>query len=124
MVELLSLPAPVWPVALLAGVQLIDGLLCLRPVRFIADCFNAVGWPRRFWRLMPVLKFAAAAGLVLGVWVPYLALLGCLGLVAYFVTAIGMHVRAEDFGRNLFVNAAGMLLICTAVTLVCFVRVA
>lgn len=32
----------------------------------------------------------------------------------YFVIAIGMHVRARDFGRNLFANATGMLVLCTA----------
>jgi hypothetical protein len=26
-----------------------------------------------------------------------------------------MHMRARDLGKNLFVNASGMLVICTAV---------
>ncbi|MCD0444736.1 DoxX family protein [Glycomyces sp. A-F 0318] len=121
MITLAALPDPLWPVLLLAAVQLGDGLLCLRPVGFIADCFEAVEWPRKFWRAMPVLKFAAAAGLVAGIWVPYLGLLASLGLVAYFVTAVAMHVRAADFGRNLFLNATGMLLLCAAVTWLSFV---
>jgi hypothetical protein len=25
-----------------------------------------------------------------------------------------MHLKAHDFGRNLFVNATGMLVLCTA----------
>ncbi len=31
----------------------------------------------------------------------------------YFVVAITMHVRARDFGRNLFANATGMLVLTT-----------
>lgn len=116
-----AVPAPVWPVLVLAFIQLVDGVLCLKPVPFIAECFENVGWPRRFWRLTPVLKFAAAAGLVAGIWIPWLGTVTSIALVGYFVAAIGMHLRARDFGRNLFVNATGMLLICVAVAVFCFV---
>ncbi|GAB3795484.1 hypothetical protein GCM10028798_04290 [Humibacter antri] len=114
------LPDPVWPVVVLAVISLGDGLLCLKPVSFIAQCFDDVGWPRRYWRLMPPLKFAAAAGLVAGVWIPGLAALTTACLVIYFVVAIAFHLRARDFGRNLFVNATGMLVICVAVGLYSF----
>ncbi|MBP8921398.1 MAG: DoxX family protein [Micropruina sp.] len=92
-----------------------------KPAAFIAACFEDVRWPRRLWWLMPPVKFAAAAGLVAGIWIPYLGTVTSLALVAYFVVAIGAHVRARDFGRNLFVNATGMLLVCLAVTLVSFI---
>jgi hypothetical protein len=35
-------------------------------------------------------------------------------LLAYFLIAIAMHLRARDLGRNLFVNASGMLVLCVA----------
>ena len=35
-------------------------------------------------------------------------------LVLYFVVAVIMHIRARDLGRDLFLNATGMLLICLA----------
>ena len=54
------------------------------------------------------------SGLIIGIWVEPLALLTSAALVAYFLIAISMHVRARDFGRNLFVNATGMLIICIA----------
>ncbi|MRG59065.1 hypothetical protein GE115_04160 [Agromyces sp. CFH 90414] len=114
------LPEPIWPVLILAAVQLVDGILCMKPVAFIAQCFVDVGWPRSLWWVMAPLKFAAAAGLVLGIWVPFLGLLTSAALVAYFLVAIGMHVRARDFGRNLFVNATGMLVLCVAVLVWCF----
>jgi hypothetical protein len=108
----------VWPVVVLAVVSFGDGLMCIRPLPFIAKCFNDVGWPRRYWWVMPPIKFAAAIGLVAGIWIPVLALVTSIALVAYFVIAAGMHVRARDFGRTLFLNTTGMLLLCVG-TLVC-----
>ena len=44
----------------------------------------------------------------------------CAALILYFVLAIGMHVAARDFGRNLFVNATGMLVLCIATPVLAF----
>lgn len=116
-----SLPEPVWPVVLLAVIQLVDGALCIKPVSFIAQCFEDVGFPRTYWWITPPIKFAAAAGLLAGIWIPYLGAVTCAALVLYFVVAISRHVVARDFGRNLFLNATGMLLICVATGYFCFV---
>lgn len=115
-----SLPAPTWPVLVLAAISAVDGVLCLKPAAFIAQCFEDVGFPRRYWPLMPIIKFAAAAGLLGGVWVPVLGILTTGSLVVYFLIAIAMHARMRDFGRNLFLNATGMLTICTATLAFCF----
>lgn len=105
---------PWWPVVVLAVIQVGDAVLCWKPVAFIRDCLLDVGFPRRFWRVLTPLKLAAAAGLVVGIWFRPLAILTSAALVCYFVVAIGMHVKARDFGRNLFANATGMLVLCTA----------
>lgn len=105
---------PWWPPALLALVQIVDAGLCWQPVGFIRDCLLDVGFPPRFWPVLPPLKLAAAAGLITGIWVTPLAVLTCLALVCYFLIAIAMHLRARDFGRNLFLNATGMLALCGA----------
>lgn len=105
---------PWWPLAVLAAIQVGDAAMCWKPVAFIRGCLLDVGFPRRFWRLLPPLKLAAAAGLVLGIWLEPLAVLTSAALVGYFVVAIAMHIRARDFGRNLFLNASGMLALCTA----------
>lgn len=115
-----SLPAPVWPVVVLAAIQFGDGLLCLKPVAFVEQCFIDVGFPRRFWWVMAPIKFASAAGLVAGIWIPWLGLVTAACLVLFFVIAIGTHIRARDFGRNLFVNASGMLLLSTGTLLFSF----
>jgi hypothetical protein len=116
-----ALPDPVWPVVVLAVIQLVDAALCIKPVSFIAACFEGVNWPRKYWWMMPPIKFAASAGLIAGIWIPYLAALTCVALVLYFVVAMSMHVAARDFGRNFYLNASGMLVICVATTLCCFV---
>jgi hypothetical protein len=110
----MQLPDPIWPVVVLAVISFVDGILCIRPIAFIARCFESMGWPRRLWWMMPPIKLAAAAGLLAGIWLPALGLITCSALVLYFVTAITMHLRAHDFGRNLFLNATGMLVICGA----------
>ena len=115
--EMSALPDPIWPVIVLAVIQLVDGVISWKPVPFVAKCFEDVGFPRRWWWILPPIKFAAVAGLVAGIWIPYLGFVTCLALIAYFVVAIGMHIAARDFGRNLFVNATGMLVICIATAL-------
>lgn len=115
------LPDPIWPVVVLAAIQVADGVLCLRPVAFVARCLTNVRFPRRYWVVLSPVKFAAALGLVAGIWVPYLGLLTSVALVAYFVVAVSMHIAARDLGRDLFVNASGMLLLCLATLVYCFV---
>jgi hypothetical protein len=116
---MIRLPDPAWPVVVLAVICAIDAILCLGPVSFVRNCLQDVRFPRRYWPVLPVVKLAAAAGLVAGLWIPGLALLTSAALVAYFAVAIGMHLRARDLGRNLFVNASGMLVICVAVPAFC-----
>lgn len=114
-------PDPIWPVIVLAAIQLVDGVISYKPVAFVAKCFDDVRFPRGWWWVMTPIKFAAAAGLIAGIWIPYLGVVTCSALIAYFVVAISMHIRARDFGRNLFVNATGMLIICIATMLWSFV---
>jgi hypothetical protein len=111
---------PTWPLLVLAAIQVVDAVLSHRPARFVADCLDDVHLPRRFWWVLTPVKLAAALGLVLGAWVPEIGFAACVGLVVYFVLAISAHIRARDFGRNLFVNAIGMLLLSAGTLIVCF----
>lgn len=114
-----SLPDPEWPLLVLAAISLADAVMCLRPMVFVAECLDAVGFPRRWWPVLPPLKLAAAAGLTAGLWVPYLGLITCAALIAYFLIAITMHIRARDFTSRLFVNASGMLVLSGGTGYVC-----
>ena len=117
---MIDTPDPVWPVIVLAVIQLVDGAISWKPVAFVAKCFEDVRFPRRWWWILSPIKFGAAAGLIAGISIPYLGLVTCVALILYFVVAIGMHIAARDFGRNLLVNATGMLAICVATLLWCF----
>lgn len=114
---------PWWPLAGLAAIQLGDAVISYKPVRFVRECLLDVGFPPRLWNFLSPIKVAAAAGLIIGIWLRPLAVLTCAALVCYFLLAIAMHVRARDLGRNLFVNATGMLMLCTA-TLIFVVQAA
>jgi hypothetical protein len=105
---------PWWPLAALAFAQFGDAILCIKPIAPIRQCLLDVGFPQRYWWVLPPVKFAAAAGLVAGIWLPPLAILTSAALVLYFLIALASHVQARDFGRNLFVNCTGMLVACTA----------
>ena len=105
---------PSWPVITLAAIQVVDAALCRKPAPFIAQCFRDVHFPERYWPVMTPLKAAAAAGLVAGLRWPPLAAVTSGSLVAYFLLAVGAHLRARDFGRNLFLNATGMLALSAA----------
>jgi len=86
------IPDPAWPVVVLAAIQLVDGVLCIGPVEFVGKCFRDVNFPERWWWTVPIVKFAATAGLVAGLWLPGLGLVTSLALIAYFVVAITMHI--------------------------------
>jgi len=115
-----DLPDPWWPVVLLAVIQIGDAAMCFKPASFIAQCFTDVGLPRALWPVMPWVKVAATAGLVAGLWVPYVGALTSAALVVYFVLAVSAHIRARDFGRNFVLNATGSLVLCVAVFVFCF----
>jgi hypothetical protein len=104
--------------------------MCFKPVGFIARCFTDVGLPRALWPVMPWVKVAATAGLIAGLWVPYVGALTSAALVVYFVCAVTAHIRARDpstssghrIGRNLVLNATLSLVLCVAVFVLCFLR--
>jgi len=112
---------PIWPLLVLAAIQLGDAVASFKPMAFAAECFEDVNFPRKYWWVVTPIKLAAAVGLVAGLWVPEIGLAACIGLIVYFLLAIGAHVRARDLGRNLFVNATGMLVLTAGTTYLCFV---
>ncbi|HTF09320.1 MAG TPA: DoxX family protein [Asanoa sp.] len=98
---------PGWPVVALAAVQCVDAAICARPIGAVQRCLDDVHAPPLVRRLLTPIKLAAASGLLLGLVVPYLGVLTCAALVAYFAIAVTMHIRARDLGRN-FRNALGL----------------
>lgn len=102
----------------LAAFQALDALACAVPNRYITDALDNVDCPPVVRQVLPLVKAAAAAGLLLGRRDPRLGRLTTRALQAYFVIAIGLHVR--EAGRKGVVPAivhgvpaVGMLRACT-----------
>ncbi|MGB3682638.1 MAG: DoxX family protein [Rubrobacteraceae bacterium] len=63
--------------------------------------FDRFGYPRWFMYFTGGLETVAALGVLAGIFVPVLALLGGLLLVATMVGAIATHVRMKDPGSKI-----------------------
>jgi hypothetical protein len=85
----------------LAAFQFADAAFSRRPLWFVEQCLQDVRFPRPYWWVFTPLKAAAGAGLVAGLWVPYVGAVTATALVVYFVLAVGSHLRVADIGRNL-----------------------
>lgn len=67
-----------------------------RNPQVVDSVHGVVGFPLdRFW-ILALLELAAAAGLVIGLWVAPLGIAAAIGTVAYFVGAIIAHLRVSD----------------------------
>jgi hypothetical protein len=69
-----------------------------------------------YFPLLALCEFAAALGLVAGIWWPALGIAAAAGLIVYFVGAVVSHARVGDskgIGPSIFMLflAAGMLLL-------------
>jgi hypothetical protein len=62
----------------------------------VVATYRRVGVPQERLNQLAVLLLAGAAGLVVGLWWEPLGVAAAAALVAYFLLAIGAHVRARD----------------------------
>lgn len=115
------IPDPWWLSAALAAVLLVDAVLSIRPPRFIRECLDGVRFPRDWWWTLIVIKLCAVAGLVIGIWMPGVALAANTGVVLYFVCAAAAHVRARFLGSAFWVNCLGMLALSLATLVLAYV---
>ena len=82
--------------AALAVFHAVDAVACAIPVAPIAKTLDNLGVPQNVRPVMPVVKAAAAIGLLSVRWFPGLARLTTAMLTLYFVLAVGAHIRARD----------------------------
>ena len=92
--------SPSWSGIAFAVFLILDGIACLIPIKKVSDGLDAVNCPPTLRRVIPFIKFAAAAGLVIGLWQTWLGLVTAVCLVVYFAIAVGFHVRAKDTIAN------------------------
>ena len=90
----------------LAAFQAVDAVACAAQVPPIKKSLDSVGCSDNVRRVLPVIKGAAAVGLLSVRWFPGLARLTTAMLTLYFALAVGAHVRARDKVVNALPAAA------------------
>jgi ABC-type cobalamin transport system permease subunit len=60
------------------------------------ESYRKAGVPESWLNRLAGVLLLAAAGLVVGLWWPLAGIAAAIGLVIYFVLAVGFHVRAND----------------------------
>lgn len=111
------LPTPGWPAVLLAVALLADIIMSIRPMKFIQDCLDGVGFPRDWWWALLAIKSLAVVGLIAGLWIPGVAISATIGVTTYFCCAAYAHIRAKFFGQAFWLNCLGMLALSAVVLL-------
>jgi hypothetical protein len=82
--------------------SLLASLLAFAAVRKLSHrpevvaSYTRVGVPERKLNYLALILFAGAAGLVVGLFWGPLGVAAAVGLVVYFLLAIGAHIRAND----------------------------
>jgi len=82
----------------------------------VVATYRRVGVPEERLNQLAVLLLAGAADLVLGLWWKPVGIAAAVALVAYFLLAIGAHVRARD-AANIPMPALYLGLSAAALTL-------
>jgi uncharacterized membrane protein YphA (DoxX/SURF4 family) len=81
----------------------------------VVDSMTTVGVPSRMYPFLAACEIAGALGLVAGIWIKPLGVAAAIGVVLYFLGAVGAHARKSDFKG---LPPASVLLLFSAVVLV------
>jgi len=103
------------PLAAMAAFQAVDAAICVQPIPYVAKCLDDVHYPAEGRWIFPVVKGAAAIGLLGGTRFPWLAKLTLVMLTIYFTLAVGFHIRAKDLRLNA-ASASSLLAVYAALT--------
>lgn len=80
----------------MAAVQAGDAIACGAGAAPIKAALDAVDCPEEVRSVLPAIKLASAVGLAAGAKNPKLGAATCVALIAYFLAAIGFHIKAKD----------------------------
>jgi Flp pilus assembly protein TadB len=78
----------------------------------IVEGLTGIGVPLGMFPFLAACEIAGAAGLVIGLWYAPLGVAAAIGVVLYFVGAVGAHLRKSDFKG--LPNALVMLIVAAA----------
>lgn len=96
--------------AVLAAMQAVDAVACVKPIAPIKKTFDDVGLPENLRPLIPVVKAASAVGLLSVLGWPPLARLTTFMLTIYFMLAAGSHLRVRDWSPGLVASSSLLVL--------------
>jgi DoxX-like protein len=99
----------------LAAFNAADAVACAVQVAPIKKVLDDLGVPEGVRPVLPVVKAAAAVGLLSVAWFPALARLTTAMLTVYFALAVSAHARAHDKVVNTL-PAASFLVLFAAMT--------
>ncbi|SFI90331.1 DoxX family protein [Amycolatopsis sacchari] len=103
-------------VAVLLSIALVgSGIAKLTRAEQVVTSLTGIGVPLGLFPFLATCEFAGAAGLLVGIWWPPLGIAAAIGVVLYFVGAVGAHLRRRDFGG---LSAPVVLLLVAAAALV------
>jgi hypothetical protein len=101
--------------ALLAVALVGSGFAKLTRSQSVVDSLTGIGVPLGLFPFLAAAEIAGAVGLVVGIWWAPLGIAAAIGVVLYFLLAVGQHLRKKDVKG---LPPASVLLIVAAVTLV------
>lgn len=79
-----------------------SGVSLLRRADFVAKPLVEYGVPRALWPYLGVAKLAGAVGLLVGLLVPAIGVAAAIGLILYFLGAVGTVLRARSYRTVVF----------------------
>ncbi len=73
-----------------------DSVACAIPIPYIKTEFERLHCSATHMKIIPTVKVLAVAGLIFGLWVPWIGALACIGMLIYFGFAFWFHYQAND----------------------------
>ncbi|MEV6280011.1 DoxX family protein [Nocardia sp. NPDC051832] len=61
------------------------------------EAYKSLGVPESWLNPLAAALLAGAAGLLIGLWWPPLGIAAAVGLILYFLGALGYHAKAKDY---------------------------
>ncbi len=81
---------------LVAAVLLASAGAKLTRQEAVVTPLTGIGVPLEWFPRLAALEIAGAIGLVVGLWVPAIGVAAAIGVILYFIGAVGFHLRAHD----------------------------
>lgn len=85
-----------WLAVVMIVVLALDAIACSIPISYIKNDLDRLGCTPSVQRMIPIVKFAAVTGFVIGLYVPLIGFLAGLGMIVYFFIAFSYHAQAGD----------------------------